>query len=100
MFGKILPVMAAGILVGTVASAFALDRGAPEPLPYDPYYGTYWDNVAPYNSVGIPDPYAGRYYNNVAPYAETAIPRGTYNYVVPGGPRYRYPARRVYQQPE
>jgi hypothetical protein len=34
---------------------------------YDPYYGTYWDNVAPYLSGGY-DPYYGTYWDGWAPF--------------------------------
>jgi hypothetical protein len=35
---------------------------------YDPLRGTYFDNVAPYNSAHEPDPLRGTYWDNVAPY--------------------------------
>ena len=34
----------------------------------DPYYGTPFENVAPYTAYGQPDPYRGTVFDNVAPY--------------------------------
>jgi hypothetical protein len=90
MSAKILPALALGLLVGTTALASAqtantqrdlsadlstardlytpvVERG----MPYywaDPYYGTPYENVAPYTGYGQPDPYRGSRFDNVAPY--------------------------------
>ena len=92
MSAKILPALALGLLVGTTALASAQtadslntqrDLTAPRDLykpvvqrgmlPYyyygaDPYYGTPYENVAPYTGYGQPDPYRGTRFDNVAPY--------------------------------
>jgi hypothetical protein len=87
MYGKILPAIVAGLLLGTCAVASAqttTQRTAPhryaqprgyymqtmptDPYRYNPYAGTVWDGVAPYGSHGAPDPYAGTRFQGVAPY--------------------------------
>jgi hypothetical protein len=86
MSAKILPALALGLLVGTTALASAQtanpQRGLTAPrdlytpvvergMPYywaDPYYGTPYENVAPYTGYGQPDPYRGSRFDNVAPY--------------------------------
>ena len=88
MSAKILPALALGLLVGTTVLASAQtantqrDLSAPRDLykpvvqrgmPYyyygaDPYYGTPFENVAPYTGYGQPDPYRGTRFDNVAPY--------------------------------
>ena len=81
---KIIPVVAMGLLLGTTALASAqtktfprdlytlvLERGGPYYSNYywtDPYYGTPFENVAPYSANSMPDPYAGTVYQGVAPY--------------------------------
>jgi hypothetical protein len=45
-----------------------VQRGVPYYYYSDPYYGTPFQNVAPYTSYGQPDPYRGTVYDNVAPY--------------------------------
>ena len=66
MSAKILPALIAGLLLGTTAVASAVERG----VYYwtDPYYGTPFENVAPYTAYGQPNPYRGTVYDNVAPY--------------------------------
>jgi len=81
MSAKILPALAFGLLVGTTALASAqttnvqrdlvtpvVQRGVPYYYYSDPYYGTPYQNVAPYTSYGQPDPYRGTVYDNIAPY--------------------------------
>jgi hypothetical protein len=34
----------------------------------DPYFGTYWDGVAPYSGDSCTDPYDGTIWEGVAPY--------------------------------
>jgi hypothetical protein len=82
MSAKVLPALALGLLVGTTALASAqttnvrrdfitpvVQRGMPYYGYYaDPYYGTPFENVAPYSAYGQPDPYRGTVYDNVAPY--------------------------------
>jgi hypothetical protein len=87
MSAKIIPVIAAGLLLATTALASAqtktfardlytpvLDRGGPYYSGYsgyygsDPYYGTPYENVAPYSADRMPDPYMGTVYDGVAPY--------------------------------
>jgi hypothetical protein len=34
----------------------------------DPYFGTYWDGVAPYSSDACSDPYVGTPWDSVWPY--------------------------------
>jgi hypothetical protein len=88
MSAKLLPALALGLLVGTTALASAqttqarqitnvqrdlvtpvVQRGVPYYGYYaDPYYGTPFENVAPYSAYGQPNPYRGTVYDNVAPY--------------------------------
>jgi hypothetical protein len=84
MSAKILPFVAVGLLLGTTALATAqtktfprdlytpvLHRGGAYYSSYywtDPYYGTPFENVAPYSANSQPDPYAGTVYDGVAPY--------------------------------
>jgi hypothetical protein len=81
MSAKILPVVAVGLLLGSTALASAQTKAYPRSLytpvvergvPYyywtDPYYGTPYENVAPYSAYSQPDPYAGTVYEGVAPY--------------------------------
>jgi hypothetical protein len=48
--------------------ASAVERGVPSYYWTDPYYGTPFENVAPYTAYGQPDPYRGTVFDNVAPY--------------------------------
>jgi len=81
MSAKILPAVAAAILLGT--TVFASAQTAPYPQGprayapgfvagpgawYDPYAGTPFQGVAPYSSYHEPDPYAGTVFDGVAPY--------------------------------
>jgi uncharacterized membrane protein len=81
MSAKALPALALGLLVGTTVLASAqttnvqrdlvtpvVQRGVPYWYYSDPYYGTPFQNVAPYSAYGQPDPYRGSVYDNVAPY--------------------------------
>jgi hypothetical protein len=78
MTARVLPALVVGLLLGTtaLASAQTYQRGLYTPVVqrgmpyyyYDPYYGTPFDNVAPYTSYGQPDPYAGTVFQGVAPY--------------------------------
>ena len=77
---KVLPVLIAGLVLGTTVAASAQTKTFPRDLitlvvergmPYywtDPYYGTPFENVAPYTAGRMPDPYAGTVWDNVAPY--------------------------------
>lgn len=78
---KLLPAVAVGLLLGTTALASAqtktfprelytpvIERGVPSYYWADPYYGTPFENVAPYTSYGQPDPYRGTAWDGVAPY--------------------------------
>jgi hypothetical protein len=47
--------------------ASAVERGV-QYYWTDPYYGTPFENVAPYTAYGQPDPYRGTVFDNVAPY--------------------------------
>ena len=81
MSAKILPVVAMGLLLGSTALASAqtkayprslytpvVERGVPSYYWADPYYGTPYENVAPYSAYRQPDPYAATVYQGVAPY--------------------------------
>ncbi len=81
MSAKILPALVAGLLLGTAVAASAqtqsyprdlvtpvVDRSAPYYYWTDPYYGTPFENVAPYAAGRMPDPYAGTVYDGIAPY--------------------------------
>ncbi len=78
MSAKILPALIVGLLLGTTAFAAAqtLPADAYTPVVYrgmqyywvDPYYGTPFENVAPYSAYGMPDPYRGTVWDDVAPY--------------------------------
>ena len=68
MSAKILPALIVGLLLGTTGLASAVERGMPDYYWTDPYYGTPFDNVAPYTAYGQPDRYRGTVYDNVAPY--------------------------------
>lgn len=88
MSAKVLPALIVGLLLGTTALASAqtktyqrdlfmpvVERGVPPGYYYgtdyygaDPYWGTPFENVAPYTSYGQPDPYAGTMLDGVAPY--------------------------------
>jgi len=81
MSAKVLPALIVGLLLGTTALASAQTKTFPRDLytpvvergmPYyywtDPYYGTPFENVAPYTAYGQPDPYRGTVFDNVAPY--------------------------------
>ena len=80
MSPKVLLVLIAGLVLGTtVASAQTqtysrdlltpvVDRGVPYYYWTDPYYGTPFENVAPYSAGRMPDPYAGTVYDGIAPY--------------------------------
>lgn len=81
MSAKVLPALIVGLLLGTTAFAAAqtktlprdlytpvVERGIPPYYWIDPYYGTPFENVAPYTASGQPDPYRGTVYDNVAPY--------------------------------
>jgi hypothetical protein len=45
-----------------------VERGVAAYYWTDPYYGTPFENVAPYTAYGQPDPYRGTVFDNVAPY--------------------------------
>jgi hypothetical protein len=81
MSAKILPAIVVGLLLGTTALASAQNYqqypygyGPQRMMPYpgaywqDPYAGTPFQGVAPYNSNEEPDPYQGTVYEGVAPY--------------------------------
>ena len=68
MSAKILPALIVGLLLGTTTLASAVERGVPSYYWTDPYYGTPFENVAPYTAYGQPDPYRGTVFDNVAPY--------------------------------
>jgi hypothetical protein len=81
MSAKVLPALVVGLLVGTTALASAqtangqrefytpvVQRGVPDYYWTDPYYGTPYENVAPYGAYAQPDPYAGTVYQGIAPY--------------------------------
>ena len=81
MSARILPALVLGLLVGSTALASAqtangqrefytpiVERGVPYYYWADPYYGTSFENVAPYSAYGQPDPYAGTVFQEVAPY--------------------------------
>jgi hypothetical protein len=81
MSAKVLPALIVGLLLGTTALASAQTKAFPRELytpvvergmmPYywaDPYYGTPFENVAPYTAYGQPDPYTGTAWDGVAPY--------------------------------
>ena len=67
MSAKIIAIAAATMLFAS--SGLASARTAPLAVhSQDPYAGTVWDGVAPYNSGAMPDPYAGSIWDGVAPY--------------------------------
>jgi hypothetical protein len=84
MTNKIAAALAAAILLGTTALASAQPSNQlqhpravvvpndalmlQDPRAYDPYAGTYFDNVAPYTARDLPDPYWGTPFQGVAPY--------------------------------
>jgi len=70
MSAKILPAIVVGLLLGTTAIASAQIGRHYYYMPAfeDPYYGTPFENVAPYTAYGQPDPYTGTVWDNVAPY--------------------------------
>ena len=81
MSPKVLLVLIAGLVLGTTAAASAqtqthpnnlltpvVERGMPNYYWTDPYYGTPFENVAPYTAGRMPDPYAGTVYDGIAPY--------------------------------
>jgi hypothetical protein len=83
MSAKILPAIVVGLLLGTTALASAQTRnyqqnpygyGPQRMMQYpgafwqDPYAGTPYQGVAPYDANDQPDPYAGTVYEGVAPY--------------------------------
>jgi hypothetical protein len=68
MSAKVLPALIVGLLLGTTTLASAVERGVPSYYWTDPYYGTPFENVAPYTAYGQPDPYRGTAFDNVAPY--------------------------------
>jgi hypothetical protein len=81
MSAKVLPVLIVGLLLGTTAFAAAqtktlpgdtstpvVYRGMPSYYWTDPYYGTPFENVAPYSADSMPDPYRGTVYDGIAPY--------------------------------
>jgi hypothetical protein len=83
MSAKILPAIVVGLLLGTTALASAQTRDFRQsPYDYqqqrmmqypgaysqDPYYGTPFENVAPYGADEQADPYAGTVWDGVAPY--------------------------------
>jgi hypothetical protein len=75
MSAKLLPALVVGLLLGTTALASAQMRtidqyGGYAPYYYstDPYFGTPFENVAPYGNYNQPDPYRGTYFDEVAPY--------------------------------
>jgi hypothetical protein len=78
MSAKILPALVVGLLLGTTAFAAAqtIQPGTSTKVVYrgpyydwtDPYYGTPYENVAPYTAGNTPDPYAGTVYDGIAPY--------------------------------
>jgi hypothetical protein len=67
MSAKVLPALIVGLLLGTTTLASAVERGV-QYYWADPYYGTPFENVAPYTAYGQPDPYRGTVFDNVAPY--------------------------------
>ena len=68
MSAKVLPALIVGLLLGTTTLASAVERGVPPYYWTDPYYGTPFENLAPYTAYGQPDPYRGTVFDNVAPY--------------------------------
>ena len=68
MSAKVLPALIVGLLLGTTTLASAVERGVQSYYWTDPYYGTPFENVAPYTAYGQPDPYRGTVFDNVAPY--------------------------------
>jgi hypothetical protein len=81
MSPKVLLVLIAGLVLGTTVAASAqtqtypsdlvtpvVERGMPYHYWTDPYYGTPFENVAPYTAGRMPDPYAGTVYDGIAPY--------------------------------
>ena len=81
MSPKVLLVLIAGLVLGTTVAASAqtqtyqsglftpvVERGMPSYYWTDPYYGTPFENVAPYSAGRMPDPYAGTVYDGIAPY--------------------------------
>ena len=68
MSAKVLPALIVGLLLGTTTLASAVEQGVPSYYWTDPYYGTPFENVAPYTAYGQPDPYRGTVFDNVAPY--------------------------------
>ena len=68
MSAKVLPALIVGLLLGTTTLASAVERGMLYYYWTDPYYGTPFENVAPYTAYGQPNPYRGTVFDNVAPY--------------------------------
>lgn len=81
MSPKVLPVLIVGLVLGTTVAASAqtkiyprdlytpvVQRGVQYYYWTDPYYGTPFENVAPYTAGNMPDPYAGTVYDGIAPY--------------------------------
>ena len=68
MSAKVLSALIVGLLLATTTLASAVERGVPNYYWTDPYYGTPFENVAPYTAYGQPNPYRGTVFDNVAPY--------------------------------
>ena len=69
MSHKFITALVTVVVLASTGVAFAQDRAQRDSLnACDPYAGTIWDGVAPYNANSQCDPYKGTIWEDVAPY--------------------------------